>query len=47
MYVFITGDLNARTASLADYAQLEFLAKESELDDETAQSFDKQLFKNN
>ena len=41
-YVFITGDLNARTGILADYVQLdEFLAEEFELDDETAHFFDK------
>ena len=41
-YIFITGDLNARTGILTDYVQLdEFLAEEFELDDETAHFFDK------
>ncbi|MEW8547682.1 MAG: endonuclease/exonuclease/phosphatase family protein [Candidatus Thiodiazotropha sp.] len=39
-YVYITGDLNARTANLIDYVQLdEFLAEEFELDDETVHFF--------
>ncbi|MEW8546031.1 MAG: endonuclease/exonuclease/phosphatase family protein [Candidatus Thiodiazotropha sp.] len=41
-YVFITGDLNARTARLSDYVQLdEFLAETFELDDETINFFNK------
>lgn len=44
-YVFITGDLNARTAIFTDYVQLDdFLAEEFELDDETALFLIKQPF---